>query len=185
MFDPPFSSHRAVALLVAVTCSVAAGWVAPHAARADTAIAADIDYLAPREPDELDSGGGFAIRLGQQIEQPSITLTPELGFGWGRFGDEAAIYRGVVGVRLALGEVFRFGVSGHIGFGHSSFDYEIVEASHTGFTYDVGAFLDITVVPLFDVGIHLTYTGVEGEDDLGGAPDLSWVGLGAHFALVL
>lgn len=50
----------------------------------------------------------------------------------------------------------------------------------TGFTYDVGALFDFTLLPLVNVGVHAAYNQIPGRDD----PSLQWVSMGGHVELV-
>lgn len=139
--------------------------------RADTQIGADLDYARPINSD-VDSGGGFAARLGWQLHVPLLVLTPEGVFNYVRFSGSGgpSVYRGLGGVRLGLGEVLRPGVFGHAGVAQRSAD----------FTFDVGAFLDFTLLPLLNVGVHVAYNRIRGGDD----PSFQWLTLGAHAELI-
>jgi hypothetical protein len=150
-------------------------------ARADLAIAADLEADIPVSPDLLDTGPGFAIRIGYQLHLPLLTLTPEIGFHYASFDPEPTLYRGIAGARLGIGEVLRGGIFAHVGIGQASIETVLGDASHTAFTFDVGAFLDLTILPLIDVGIHVGYGHLspEGNEDA-----LAWVPLGVHVALV-
>src|SRR6185312_13789027 len=92
-----------VATLLAVT--FAAG-----AASAGPTIGADLDIGFPLNS-RGDSGGGFGIRLGQELHLPLVAITPELGFTYHNFSGDFGpkIYRGVAGLRLGIGEVIRPG----------------------------------------------------------------------------
>lgn len=150
-------------------------------ARADVAIAADLEADVPVDLDAIDTGPGFALRLGYQVHLPLLTFTPEIGFHYASFDPEPTLYRGIVGARLGFGEVFRFGVFAHIGYGHASIDTPIGDVSHSAFTFDAGAFLDLTILPLIDLGIHVGYGRLSPESD---EDALQWVPLGVHAALV-
>lgn len=170
------SSWRATlaggAALTAILCA------APASAK--TAIAADLDYAAPIDSD-AKSGTGFAIRVGQQVHLPLIAITPELAFAdhtfAGDFGPTA--YRGLVGLRLGFGELIRPGVYAHLGLGHLTLPDPL--PSHTAFTYDGGVFLDLTVLPLLDLGVHGAYNRLNEGD---GISAFEWATIGAHAALI-
>lgn len=148
------------------------------AASAKTAIAADLDYAVPIDSD-ADSGAGFAIRVGQLLRLPIVAITPELAFANHTFADGPTAYRGLAGLRLGVGELIRPGVFAHLGLGHLTLPSPV--PSHTAFTYDAGIFLDLTVLPLLDLGIHGGYNRLnEGK----GVPAFEWVTIGAHAALV-
>ena len=168
--------------------------LAPNIARADTTIAGDLDLDVPVSADYAKTGGGFGIRIGQQLHLPLISLNPEIGFAYASFADRKSdigvggptIYRGIVGLRLGLGEILRFGVLAHVGYGYISVDVpaslKLDDPSHTAFTYDAGIFLDFTALPLLNIGVHAAYNHVSGKGEL---EPLHWVQLGAHAALVL
>ena len=148
-------------------------------AEAKTQIAADLDYAAPIDADS-DSGGGFAIRLGQQLHVPLIVLTPELVFADHTFSDNGpTAYRGLAGLRLGIGEIIRPGVYGHLGFGSLSLPDPAPD--HTAFTYDAGVFLDLTILPLLDIGVHGAYNRLNSGE---GVAAYEWATLGAHAALI-
>jgi hypothetical protein len=148
--------------------------------RADTAIAADLDYGAPLE-DGSEWGAGFSIRLGQQVHLPALVLTPELVFNHQAFSGVGPTreYRGLIGLRLGVGEILRPGVYTHIGFGRLDFDSPVSPGD--GLTYDAGAFLDFTLLPLVNIGAHVGYNALSPGND---APTFEWVNVGVHGALV-
>jgi hypothetical protein len=148
--------------------------------RADTAIAGDLDYAAPIDS-VANAGGGFGIRLGQQLDVSPLVLTPELAFTYHGFsGDFApAVYRGTAGLRLGVGEVIRPGIFGHLGIGRMTVDSPGPDLSHTAFTWDAGVFLDLTVLPLLNIGVHGAFNHLNGD-----VSSFEWVTVGAHAALV-
>jgi hypothetical protein len=166
------------AVLVASPAVLAITFAAAPA-QAATAIAGDLDYALPLDSDEADSGGGFAIRIGQQVRLPLIALTPEIGFTYASFSEGPTAYRGIAGLRLGVGEVLRPGVFAHLGIGRLSLPDPL--PSHTAFSYDAGVFLDFTLLPLLDIGVHGAYNRVNGKDEVSA---FEWVTLGAHAALI-
>ena len=177
----------AKALLAPLAITVAVGALAlrPAAARADvveTMLGADLEYAAPVESTG-DTGFGVTIRGGLQLHLPFVALTPELAMGYDGFtgtGDPSA-YRGVAGLRVGIGELLRFGGFGHAGVGHLDLDMPGPDPSHTAFTYDAGLFLDFTLLPLLDVGVHSAFNQLikNGDND-----NFYWVTFGVHAALV-
>jgi hypothetical protein len=153
-----------------------------HSARAETAIAGDLDFAAPVDS-SLASGAGFGLRAGYHAHLPFIILTPELGFTYHGFGGDypASVYRGVAGVRLAVGEVFRPGVFAHVGIGSLRADGPPPDPSHSALTYDAGAFIDFTLLPLLNLGAHAAYNRLNASTD---GYALDWVTLGAHAEVV-
>jgi hypothetical protein len=178
------------AVLLSVLCGVA-----PQLARADTAIAVDLEALVPIDaPDGLDGGPAFAIRIGQQLHLPLLTITPEIGFHHGSFADGPSLSLGLVGARVGIGELLRFGAFGHIGYGHLEYEAELgpvsTDFSYNAFTYDVGVFLDLTIIPLLDVGVHASYGNFAGDDPVDTeyvdvtTDSLKWLAFGVHAALI-
>jgi hypothetical protein len=156
--------------------------VGPTRARADVAIAFDADYATPLKLDGVTSGYGFGVRLGSPLHIPFLVLTPEVGFTYHAFGGDASatVYRGIGGLRLGVGEIIRPGVYGHAGYGARKVDVAGRSDTSSSFTYDVGAFLDLTVIPLLDLGIHAGYDQWTG----GGQASFQFAVVGAHAALV-
>jgi hypothetical protein len=154
-------------------------------ARADTVVAADLDFVVPinDESDDISSGAGFGIRLGHQLDVPAVVLTPEIGFTYASFDGGVKAYRGVGGLRLGVGEILRPGVFAHAGIGRLSVDVPsgVPDPSHTAFTFDAGAFLDFTLLPFLNIGAHAAYNRQAGSDELDA---FQWASLGAHAALV-
>jgi hypothetical protein len=185
----------AMRVAIGTLCAaIACGWlVAPPTARADTTIAGDLDIDVPVSTDYAKTGGGFGIRIGQELHLPLIAINPEVGFAYASFADHNSdlgysgptIYRGIAGLRLGVGELFRIGVLAHVGLGYISVDVpaalKLADPSHTAFTYDVGLFLDFTALPLLNIGVHAAYNRVAGKDNY---EALQWMQLGAHAALV-
>jgi hypothetical protein len=154
-------------------------WSTP--AQAKTTIAGDLDYAAPIDS-SAHAGWGFGIRLGQQIHFPLLVFNPELGFTYHGFTQDSSpkVYRGIAGLRLGFGEIIRPGVFGHIGLGRLDLG-GVPDRSHTALTYDLGAFIDFTALPLLDIGVHASYDRLT-EDSSG--PTFQFFTAGAHAALV-
>lgn len=151
----------------------------PETARADFALGADLDFAEGLTGRAADAGGGVALRIGSQFDLPLMTLALEgLGSHHGFEGnDEVAMTRGLFGARLRVGEVLEPGVFGHVGIGHlSGWD------SYTAPALDVGLSLDLTLLPLIDVGVHGAYNVLVGMDD---HRAFTFYTLGLHAALVL
>jgi hypothetical protein len=155
----------------------------PQAANADFLLGADLD-IAPALTggDAANVGGGFAGRLGAQFGVPMLTLTPELVGSYHSFGGDAhaRVYRGQAGLRLGVGEVVRPGIYSHIGVGRLNADAPYEGLERTAFGFDAGGLLDITPLPIIDIGIHGGYNHLFGDDN----PAFKWVTLGVHVDLV-
>jgi hypothetical protein len=184
MLDRKSLSLCVVRTLIVSLLAVSAGLGSADSVRAERAIAADFEARIPLSLDDVTSGPAFGIRLGQQLHLPLVVLVPEIGFNWGSFADGPTIYRGILGARIGIGEILRFGLNAHIGFGHYSWEIATVDESHTGFTLDGGLFLDLTILPLLDIGVHASYARVSGDDKKGLEP-LQWLAFGLHAALIL
>lgn len=178
-----------VAAWVAMTLGVSA--LASPTARASTTLAGDLDAQIPVSVDGVGTGGGFGIRLGTQLHVPLLSINPEIGFTYAQFSKEypPQVYRGIVGLRVGLGELLRIGVLAHFGFGYVSWDRGYLSSSdradltHSGTTYDIGGFFEVTALPLLNIGVHAVYNRIADDHD---QPDpLHWLQLGVHAALVL
>jgi len=162
----------------------------PRLARADTAIAADLDFNLPVMASWAAKGGGFGIRLGQQMSLPAIVLTPEIGFTYASFAvgkDNIAdkgpnAYRGYAGLRLGVGEILRPGIFAHVGIGRLTGYADVESQKHTALTWDAGAFFDFTLIPLINIGAHAAFDQITGSS---GVSSFKWVQLGLHAALIL
>lgn len=188
MLDRAARTHQGQFAAALLVLAAVAG--TPQIARADTTIAADLNANVPVADDyDFSAGSGFGIRIGQQWHLPLIVLNPELGFSYANFASHSpTVYRGVVGARLGIGEIVRFGVLAHIGFAHIGYpdrvgDAQLVaDADHTGLTFDAGISVDFTLLPLLDLGVHATYNNADTADRL---KQLQWLEFGVHAALVL
>jgi hypothetical protein len=158
--------------------------VAAPAARADTAIAGDLESVVPLAFDDVEFGPAFAIRLGWQLHLPLITLTPEAGFHYASFDEGPNLYRGIIGGRVGVGELLRFGVFAHLGIARQTWTLATKDVSHTGLTIDAGLFLDLTIIPLIDIGVHMGYGRVGANEDENLDP-MQWLAFGLHAALII
>ena len=173
------SSHF---LLFALTTLSAFVVASAQPTRAATEIAGDLDVAVPIDS-SFKSGGGFGFRLGNQIHLPMVVLTPELAFTYHDFsgGYSAATYRGVAGARPGHRRASEPGVFVHLGLGHLKADVLGFDPSHTGFTYDAGIFLDFTLLPVLNLGVHAAYNHLDGGDRM---DPMAWATLGAHAELI-
>jgi hypothetical protein len=171
---------RRLQLLAAAGFAFASLALHAATARADVQIGFDLDYALPIDS-SADGGGGFALRLGQQIHVPAIAFTPEIVFAYHSYagGGDPATYRGVGGARLGFGEIFRLGPFAHIGLGHIDLDLP-GDPSDTSFTYDLGLFFDLTLLPLLNLGVHGSYNELRNND----LPTFQWAIFGAHAELI-
>ncbi len=137
----------------------------------------DLNWLHAGDARDTDSGGGFGLRGGEEWEVLILTLSPELSAQYSRFGGERepSAYQLMGGTRLGIGFIIEPSVFAHAGIGY--LDQELY-GSGTGFAYDVGAALDLTLIPFMDIGVHAQLSGVNTPaDDVRG---LAWLVTGVH-----
>ena len=144
-----------------------------------THVALDFDFGSALDAPGTKSGGGGALRLGQEYDLLLLSLTPEIGGSYHSFGDDAhtKIYTGFIGGRLAVGKILEPSIFGHVGVGRAD-GFQI----RTAPMMDAGLALDFTLLPLIDLGVHGGYNVLlpSNED-----PALKYFTLGAQAALVL
>lgn len=174
------SFKLAAALAVAGLTTLAA-----TPAKAGPAVAADVEAAVPLLPSRVSAGYAGNLRLGYKLNLLVLSITPEIGGGYtGLQGDLApGIVRGFVGGRVAVGALVQFGVYGHIGYAHVSYD-DIGGTKIDGRsapTYDGGLTLDLTVLPKIDVGVHAGYMLVAGSD---GQRPVATINPGVHAAII-
>lgn len=164
---------------------VVAAWIAPATAAAEPTVGADLDYTLPIDQSRVSSGFGLQARVGQYLEGPTLAFTPELGFGYASFSGDLGpkVYRGFGGARVAIGDILRPGLFGHAGIARLNVSPPagVSNFSRTAFTYDVGAFLDLSVIPHCIVGAHFAYERVHESSRF---DHFSWGAFGAHAAVV-
>jgi hypothetical protein len=134
----------------------------------------DVGAAFPSGPGN-DDGFGLGLRYGHEWDLAIISLIPELGLGYHAFSgpNDAKVVTAQGGGRVAIGFVLEPSVYAHAGVGHSWSD----RATFTAFAYDVGAALDLTVLPVVDFGPHLTLGGVAGNES---PRKISWLEIGGH-----
>ncbi len=144
-----------------------------------TTLALDLEYAGPIDEGSVKGGSGGALRLGREADLVLVSLTGEIGGSYHSFSGtpDVSVWRGFVGGRFAVGKILEPGVYGHLGIGRLSVD----PGSRTSPTFDGGLFLDLTVLPLVDLGVHAGYDTVLGKD---GAQAFDYYVAGAHAALV-
>jgi hypothetical protein len=144
-----------------------------------TQIAVDFDFNSAISEPAVDSGGGGALRVGQQFDLILVSLTPEFSGSYHAFeGDtETTIYAGVLGGRLAVGKIIEPSIFAHLGVARADgFENRIAPL------LDLGAALDFTMLPLIDLGVHSAYNRMFPRDN---GSSLSYLTLGIHAALIL
>jgi hypothetical protein len=169
-----------VRILPALFASVLAFAAARTAhASSGTAIGVDLDYTNGINEPHVGSGTGFNVRLGYKLDLLVLQLTPEIGGAYHTFSGDASpkFSQGIVGGRLQFGKILEPGLYAHLGYGHLSAQ----GVGHSGATADAGVTLDLTLLPLLDVGVHAGYNGMLKSGDYDAFD--SYV-LGVHGALI-
>ncbi|MET0387160.1 MAG: hypothetical protein ABW321_14425 [Polyangiales bacterium] len=144
-------------------------------------IALDLDYATAVSGDLIEKGGGGGLRVGTEHDLFLVTLIPELTLDYHNFGaepDTAGIVTGKIGGRIRFLKIVEPGIFAHIGIGNIGGNEQY---SHLGPAFDMGATLDLTIIPLIDIGLHVAWNRIFGGYDSG----LSYATAGAHVALVL
>jgi hypothetical protein len=200
-------THRSLSVSLAVSGLVGvAAFLTPKVARAERVILVEEREPEEREPrrsfdlafdgegavplmdrrfqsgNDLSGGGGFKVRVGEQIRFPRLRITPELGYGFDHLfaTDDAGtayawdMHRVFAGARIGFGRVVVPTFYGHLGYGwRDTGDPTINEAS--GFAFDMGFALDFHVVPHLGFGGHVEYAAIDAEPS---SP--RWLALGLH-----
>jgi hypothetical protein len=150
-----------------------------HASAQRLRISGDLDWAGKLSGREASLGGGGGLRVGAQLDLVVAELIVEAGGSYHSFSgsDDVSVWRGLAGGELRIGKVIEPGVFAHVGVGHlSGFD------AFTAPALDVGLVLDLTIVPLVDIGIHVAYDALLGSTEHDG---FSWGTAGVHAALVI
>lgn len=146
-------------------------------ARAETRLALDLDFATAIDERGIDAGTGGAIRLGQELDLAILSLTPEVGGSYHTFAGflDASHYSGFVGGRVGFGKVIEPGAFAHIGIGRLSG----AGGGDTGPAFDVGVYLDFTLLPILDLGVHAAYDVLLLDD----GESFDWARFGAHASI--
>lgn len=143
-----------------------------------TVVALDLDFASSVKEPKTDLGGGGALRVGRKLDLLLLSLTPELGGAYHAFGGDAgtSVFSGFIGGRLGIGKVVEPSVFAHAGVAHVS---GVVD--RTAPQLDGGVALDLTLLPLINLGVHGSYNVVLPSDD---ALAVKFFIAGAHAAFV-
>jgi hypothetical protein len=138
-----------------------------------TRLGVDLDYASGVGRNGTDSGVGGALRLGHEYDLLLVSLTPELMGTLHDFSgpSDPLVFSGMGGGRLTLGKVIEPGVFAHVGVGHASMPLD----SRTGLAFDLGATVDLTLIPAVDLGVHGAYDLVAWQ-----RVSYDWFRAGAH-----
>jgi hypothetical protein len=135
-----------------------------------------------QDGNDLSGGGGFKIRVGDQIRFPRLRFTPEVGYGYDHLfaTDDAGnafdwnMHRVFAGARVGFGRLVVPTFYGHIGYGwRDTADPTIAQAS--GVAFDLGFALDFHVVRHVGFGGHVEYAAIDAQPY---TPQ--WLALGLH-----
>lgn len=149
-------------------------------AKSGTSIGVDIDYTNGIDEQAVSGGTGFNGRLGYKLDLIVLQLTPEIGGAYHTFAGDAGVKlsQGIVGARVSFLKVLEPGAYAHLGYGHVSTS---LGDGRSGATVDAGLTLDLTFLPLVDIGVHGGYNGMLKSGDYQAFD--SYV-LGVHGALI-
>lgn len=151
----------------------------PATAHAQNKLAVDVGADLPSSSGN-DDGWGAGVRFGRQWNLTLIKLTPELGFSYHDLSGPAdtkawnILFGGRVGIDFGLEPL----VFAHAGVGH----YSSVDASQTSFAYDIGAALDLTLLPVVSFGAHVMESGIAGSSS---HDPLNFLQIGGHVSVTL
>lgn len=139
----------------------------------------DLDYAYAIDEQGIESGGGAALRVGSELDLILVSLIPELYLSHHEFADMgASVTTGKVGGRVRIGKILEPGVFAHIGVASASHTSD----SYTAPAFDVGFTLDLTLIPLIDIGVHAAYNSVFAAEDYSA---FRYALFGLHAALVI
>jgi len=145
------------------------------------AVAVNVPVL---DGNNVQNGAGFKVRIGEQFKlRPRLRITPEVGYAYDHlFGSDDlgnsydwGVHRVFVGARLAFGHFLSPALYGHLGYGWLVTGDSTVLPQTSGFAWDVGAALDLRVIPHLGLGLHIEYDELDSNPY---APE--WVSFGAH-----
>lgn len=152
-------------------------WTSAASAEEGVVLGIDGEWVRASKSDDRpgignDEGFGIHARLGYQSEALILYLRPELGASATFFDDidDDIQWRGYGGGRLGLTTPISPAVFIHGGYGWFSDDEH-------GFTWDFGGALDLSLIPMFNVGAHVSY--VMNPD-----PVPNWFTLGGHVEFI-
>lgn len=154
--------------------------------------AVPVGINVPGSTNALKGGGGFKVRVGEQLSFPGIRFTPEVGYAFDHLwaNDDSGnqfgwdMNRIFGGARLSFGRILVPVIYGHLGYGWRQLGNGwttgagTINGGNGGLAYDIGGALDLRVVPHFGFGAHLEYAAI----DIPYQPQ--WVALGLHADLI-
>ncbi len=166
-----------VATLTCLLCAATGLASSSALAESGTRLAVDLDFAHALDQRGIGAGTGGALRLGYRLDALLVALTPEIGASYHGFSgfQDAAHVSGFAGGRLSLGWLLEPVAFAHVGVGH----LETRHGGHTAPAVDLGLALDLTLLPLIDLGAHVAYDALFIEQ----GRDFHWYRIGVHLAL--
>jgi hypothetical protein len=145
-------------------------------AAAQNKLSVDVGAAFPDGTNNGD-GWGLGLRYGREWKLAILTLTPEFDFSYHNFSgpNDATTLAFMGGGRLGIDFIIEPSVFAHAGVGH----VDGVGISQTSLGYDVGAALDLTVLPVIDFGPHLIFAGIAGDHS---NDPFTWMEIGGHIS---
>ncbi len=176
------STRRVILRLASMAAVMIAVCLPARSARADFELGADLGAAYSLDGDRSTSGGSVGLRLGNRVSLPLLMLAAELRGGLESYGGDRGtdVYTGMGGLRLGMGEVLRTSVFVHAGVGQVVHEATLLlpQQKETGLALDAGAALELTLLPLIDLGLHAAYGAVD-------AAGFDWIRAGVHATIVL
>lgn len=174
------------ALLCGLGLAGALVWSKP--ATAEVAFGLEVNYNDAVDRIETGKGGGVDVRVGPRLQLWRLQVTPELSAGLHDLGGfpSPTVLRGLVGGKVAfdLDLGFKPTLFTHFGVGRLRYDAleELERDAATGMAGDIGASIDVNVLPMLDVGMQGSYNVVGMEST---RARFDWVQVGGHVTVIL
>lgn len=173
------TAARSLVRASAVAAALALPLLISSAASAQPKLGIDLGADIPNNSGGKD-GLGFGLRLGHQWNLAVIKLVPEIGFDYHDFGGPGNVnaFRFVGGGRFGVDFGLEPIVFAHAGLGH----WSGAGVSDTNLGYDIGAALDLTILPIVSFGAHVMETGIAGGSN---TDSFNWLEVGGHVGFTL
>jgi hypothetical protein len=148
-------------------------------ALADIPVSIDVNYANALLVDDATHGWGGQLRFGPRLDLKILTLDSEIVAGGVAFydangADAAQSFHGLLGPRLGILWGIRPSVYSHLGIGHTNF---INANNQTSLAGDLGVALDITFLPVIDIGGQAAWNFVAGDAS---SPQTQYLTVGLH-----
>ena len=139
-------------------------------------LAIDMDYSIALGEGDTDNGLGGALRFGYPLNLGATSVTPEIGLGYHGFDGSLSpsIYSAFIGGRTTFSGLLAPGLYARLGIAHANED---VGPSRTVPMIGLGLTLDVSPMPILDVGLHTGYENLFGSDN---ANAFDWWTFGGH-----